>query len=196
MGKVTKKERLFELFDQKKRTNDPEVKAIARKSGTRHHYFQEWKKLNELKGGKVEETKTDAGTQATNAEKKTGTLDEVDVLKQENEALNQENETLRQQLASKQEPEEVEGGQEIGEKHPEIIWSGTSVALKSEVTLPIEAWSYFNMVRALGFEPDNKDKNLQVLFDMWVWNCILARLLKDYGIQIIAVDVKPKPKEG
>jgi hypothetical protein len=45
----TKREKLFELFDQGCTTTSPEIKALVAKSGTRNAYISEWRKARGIK---------------------------------------------------------------------------------------------------------------------------------------------------
>lgn len=49
----------------------------------------------------------------------------------------------------------------------------------TEVTLPADAFTYYNMAKAIGLEPPDKD------FDEWLWDCIKERFHKDYRMQIV-----------
>lgn len=54
-----------------------------------------------------------------------------------------------------------------------------------EITLPADAFTFFNLAKACGLETDAKKP-----FDEWVWDCIRARFAKDYKKQLILAPVE------
>ena len=54
-----------------------------------------------------------------------------------------------------------------------------------EITLPADAFMLFNLAKACGLE-----KNDDLLFDVWVWECIKARYAKDYKLELVLSPVE------
>ncbi|MBA7558417.1 hypothetical protein ES708_00020 [subsurface metagenome] len=52
------------------------------------------------------------------------------------------------------------------------------------ITLPADAFALFNMAKAAGLEKDG-----DISFDVWVWDCIRKRFEKDYKRQVVLAGI-------
>jgi len=68
---------------------------------------------------------------------------------------------------------------------PELTTIKTAGIFTYEITLPSDAFTLYNLAKALELEIDG-DKS----FDEWVWDCITARFAKDYKKQLILAPVE------
>lgn len=68
---------------------------------------------------------------------------------------------------------------------PELTAVRTAGIFTYEITLPSDAFTLYNLAKALELETDG-DKS----FDEWVWDCITARFAKDYKKQLILAPVE------
>jgi len=84
-------------------------------------------------------------------------------------------ETLPQALGAKPTPIE----ETIERDEVELIPMTVPGIFSYEITLPADAFTYYNMARGIGLEPADKD------FDEWLWDCIRKRFETDYQLQIL-----------
>lgn len=84
-------------------------------------------------------------------------------------------------VAKKGEEGEVKEKAEKEVASPEIIGDGI---IRYTVTLPADAFTLFNIVRATDLEKPDK------LFDEWLWDCIRERIRLGYRKQLVLCDIE------
>lgn len=101
------------------------------------------------------------------------------------EALKSEDESLPLEDTSGK----TEQGKEETQEQPEPGLKGVTATgmIKYTVTLPPEAFSYYNLAMAWDFDGnDGKYKP----FDVWLFECITKRFEKDYKMQLVLAPVE------
>jgi hypothetical protein len=78
----------------------------------------------------------------------------------------------REKRETKEEKEDI--------KEPQLVSDGF---IKQTITLPVDAYTLFNLVRAFKIEKEDKR------FDAWIWDCISKRFLLDYKVQLVLAPI-------
>lgn len=79
--------------------------------------------------------------------------------------------------------EKPEAKKEEGEiTEPQVSSDGF---FRYTITLPADAFALFNMAKAAGLEKDG-----DMSFDVWVWDCIRKRFEKDYKRQVVLAGIE------
>lgn len=106
--------------------------------------------------------------------------------KAETTAIAEQEEVAEAEVEEEEEVEEREARRE-GEEVSRVRIRSVMTAgdFTYEITLPADAFMLFNLAKACGLE-----RNGNLLFDEWVWDCIKARFAKDYKKELVLAPVK------